>query len=400
MGVLALLSIIAVIQLCRCGDDKDGFGGVDSTEPSTFTNQSSNHNLQGGASSQLGAAEEDVCQAIGPKENPREDVPLMHGPSNGHTINLAMSNPLIFQEFDYVYNHIPIRLIVPNKNVNVTKLVDDKKTIWIAEEWDKLEYLKIGLKDNNPNMVLVVTSRSSGLIFRRFVNTLFGWGEWKEFGSQIRKLTRHVPKIENFSLDISHRVTTTECTTFETRLVEKPVRLHFPKPGYNAAEVVDGHLGIWKACGDEICLSCDLYFENNSPKFLLLNILEKGEGKSEWFEMEDREWKSVTEDNVNNWFRATVISGDMEGFVASSEKRESPSYLERLFLPSPSHRPGGRARVPSDPSRYEEDTSISLSGMFSGLFSSRRSRSRSSDEARSKRSIVRKFYRGTPTEED
>ncbi|EKX73670.1 hypothetical protein BEWA_037060 [Theileria equi strain WA] len=253
--------------------------------------------------------------------------------SGSATLKLTKPDDSIYQSFEYYHDDNHIKLVLPQEDVTVTKLLESRSTIWTGKAGETLEYAKVYLnKDGKPGFVRVWKRDSSGVTCMNYTTgRVYGWSEFKDdISTKINSLKVATEHKGDFVIDLQKDEDTKKCRIFSVNFLGVPTRSYSPKPGYYATEVMDGDESLWKASEstNERCLSCDVYTKDEQR---ILSITKKKNDKTDdaFFEFSDGEWKSMTEDEFHRKFQA-MVDGPSQESTDSLDTRK----VENESLPS------------------------------------------------------------------
>ncbi|AFZ80688.1 hypothetical protein BEWA_000930 [Theileria equi strain WA] len=234
--------------------------------------------------------------------------PLSHSPQS--ILDISTANNTSCKSFYYYQNYIHKRMIVPNKGVTITKLVDGKNDIWTADEWNKFGYIQVYLKDGKPLLVLLATDSSKGLSERYFVYKNDKWEPFSGDWMSLPPLDVDSQIFGHFTIDLASRESTNECSIFEAEILGVTTRYYFPKPGYIAISIQNGAKQIWKARNypfkhclsfgsrlkgfDVDCISCITYKKGDTH---MLSICLRVDNSPQYFYhvKVGEDWRFITE---------------------------------------------------------------------------------------------------------
>ncbi|EKX73381.1 signal peptide containing protein [Theileria equi strain WA] len=215
------------------------------------------------------------------------------------TIDLSSLNEAIHRTYEYYHDGNYILLLIPQRNILVTKVVNGTEDIWNAGGGVKLEYAKVYLKDFKPQLILITESIASCATWTWYLKDGSKWKDCKErYDEEIDKLRLFSPKRFDFILDTRNTNDSIECKKFEADILGAPVMLYFTKPNYLATDVRYGKESIWKATGDEKCVACDLYSSGDRP-FIVLVIKNRQYKTLKYFERIDEKWLPMVSEEFN-----------------------------------------------------------------------------------------------------
>ncbi|EKX73332.1 signal peptide containing protein [Theileria equi strain WA] len=245
-----------------------------------------------------------------------------------HTTTLDLANPDKdeCEFFEYPFAGNAVQLIVPKRNIAVTRLVDGEEEVYVLSTGEMFQYANSYLNtDGTPELVLVTLRTLSGTSRRDYVKTENGWTFCTYSNVKIKSLKTRSTWISDFNIDLSLETSTDQCTIFETELLGVTTKHFFPKPGYLAKGVKDvngllwssskpiyteGTIGRHSGYYNDYCLSC-LVYKKGSMELLEMVVVESCSRRWKFFEKDGTEWRDIggVEDFLN---KLKVI---MEGFT-------------------------------------------------------------------------------------
>ncbi|AFZ79735.1 signal peptide-containing protein [Theileria equi strain WA] len=256
-----------------------------------------------------------------------------------HTTTLDISSPDEdkSQSFDYTFTANAIRLVVPNKDVSVSKLVNGTEEVYTLSSGETLDHAKVYLnKDGKPELVLVVTKTSSASKECYLELKDSKWVPCSNIEERIKGLRDPAEWESDFDIDISSISDTTECSIFETELLGVTTKYIYPKAGHNAMNVNDGSKELWKSAisvnrsgpgeGSDACLSC-LIHKNGSMELLEMIVVERLTRRYNYFEKVDGKWTSIDKKDYDKKLKDLKNDVTNQSSVEESKKssRESPN---------------------------------------------------------------------------
>ncbi|AFZ81005.1 signal peptide-containing protein [Theileria equi strain WA] len=225
------------------------------------------------------------------------------------SLNIAHPSRLLCQSFNYTFAANAVQLIVPNKGVSVSKLVNNTETVWTAEPGETFDHAKVYLnKDKKPELVLLVTTLS-GTPKETYLELKDGkWVSCNDKDAKMKNLKDTTEWKSDFELDLSASKDTDKCRIFEAELLGVTTRHFYPKPGHVPIKVQDGNKELWKSTtcatkfgsnSSDSCLSC-LIYEKGDIKILEMITVERLTKRYNYFERVSGEaWKTITEEDFD-----------------------------------------------------------------------------------------------------
>ncbi|EKX72220.1 hypothetical protein BEWA_046840 [Theileria equi strain WA] len=208
-------------------------------------------------------------------------------------LNIAHPNRLLCKSFNYTFAANAIKLVVSNKGVSVSKLVNDTETVWTAEPGETFDHAKVYLnKDGTPELILVTLRTLSGISRRDYVKTENGWSVCNNSNAKKKSLRDPVEWKSNFDIDVSASKDADKCTIFEAELLGVTVKHFFPKPSHVAIQVKDGGKFLWNGGANDRCLSC-LIYKKGTVEILEMTVVERLTRRWKFFERNTDGWKEV-----------------------------------------------------------------------------------------------------------
>ncbi|AFZ80943.1 signal peptide-containing protein [Theileria equi strain WA] len=215
------------------------------------------------------------------------------------SLNISTPNSSQCQSFDYYYDDNHIKLMVPKKNVSVSKLMNSLENVCILSAGETFDHVKVYLnKDGQPELVLVASNFSSDIKYNYFAKNGTKWECTLKYTEKLKALKIVPAKKTDISIDLNKAEDTNGCIVFNVEPLYVQTRFHLPKPDYHANEVKDGSKKIWKPSGDERCTSCVVYSNNNAH--LLSLFIKDGENHDhKYFEKNGSNWKEISKDEFD-----------------------------------------------------------------------------------------------------
>ncbi|EKX72386.1 signal peptide containing protein [Theileria equi strain WA] len=223
------------------------------------------------------------------------------------TLDIIHPSRLLCKSFDYSFSSNAVQLIVSNKGLSISKLVDGSEDIYTPSSEETLDHTKLYLnRDNEPELILVVTT-SSGTSKETYLELKDGkWTVCNNSEERMKGLRTSAEWISNFDMDLSLANSTTECSIFEAVLFGITTRHFYPKPGHLVIGVKDGDKELWKSAASTVstnyasrvnargyyCLSCLIY--KGSVELLETVVVENNSrGKKHFEKTANGTWKSI-----------------------------------------------------------------------------------------------------------
>ncbi|EKX72736.1 hypothetical protein BEWA_012950 [Theileria equi strain WA] len=236
--------------------------------------------------------------------------------------------------FDYSFAANTIRLIVPNKDTTVTKLMNDTEDVHALSAEEKFDHAKAYLnKDKKPELVLLVTTLS-GTPKETYLELQNGkWVSCNDKDAKMRSLMDPADYISDFELDLSLANSTNECTIFQVDLLGVTTKHFFPKPGCAAIKVKDGNKEVWKSAMrtnrsgpgnfDGYCLSC-LIHKKGSMELLEMIVVENSSRWYKFFEKTVNGWTPIKKEDYDKKFDdLRAVDPEVSQDTTSSENLQS-----------------------------------------------------------------------------
>ncbi|EKX72161.1 signal peptide containing protein [Theileria equi strain WA] len=229
---------------------------------------------------------------------------------DGLTLDIAHPSRLLYKSFDYSFAANAVRLVVPNKDTTVTKLVNDTEDVHALSAEEKFDHAKVYLnKDKKPELVLLVTTLS-GASKEYYLELQNGkWVSCNDTDAKMRSLRDPADYISDFELDLSSVTSTKECSIFEAELLGVTTRHFYPKPEHLAKKVKDRNKDLWTGISDDdCCLSC-LTYKKGNIELLDLTVVE---GRSRWYKFFEKSgdgWTSIDKKDYDKKLQEMRKSG-------------------------------------------------------------------------------------------
>ncbi|EKX72251.1 hypothetical protein BEWA_047150 [Theileria equi strain WA] len=231
------------------------------------------------------------CKPIGkPEENP----PVPSNPLEQNTLNISSLDSYRCQSFEYIYDDNHIKLIVPNKDISISKLLNGTEEIYTLPTGEILDHTKVYLNQyNDPGLILVASTVSSNTQYNYFVKNGTKWERAVEYVEKMKAIKIVSSSKTDTPIDLAKTEDTDKCRVVNVELLNVPTRFHLPNPECHSNNVRSGNKNIWTATGDERCKSCAIY-SKNGVSLLSLFIRDGNELHHKYFEKSGKEWKDLT----------------------------------------------------------------------------------------------------------
>ncbi|EKX72542.1 hypothetical protein BEWA_050100 [Theileria equi strain WA] len=155
------------------------------------------------------------------------------------SLNIGHPSRLICKSFDYTFAGNAVQLIVPNKGVSVSKLMNGSEEVWTAEEEEAFDHAEIYLnRDGRAELAVLILRTSSGLSRRDYARDENGWAVCDNSEDKMLSLVVITQCISNFELDLSASSDTKECTIFQVELLGVTTKHFYPKPGHVSSRLM------------------------------------------------------------------------------------------------------------------------------------------------------------------
>ncbi|EKX72101.1 hypothetical protein BEWA_045650 [Theileria equi strain WA] len=105
--------------------------------------------------------DDDVYVQVAQESSDEVTTESQNVPSLPGVIDISHPSRLLCKSFDYSFDGNAIKLVVSNKGVSVSKLVNDTETVWTPSSGEIIDHTKVYInKDGNPELALLVTTLS------------------------------------------------------------------------------------------------------------------------------------------------------------------------------------------------------------------------------------------------
>ncbi|EKX73648.1 signal peptide containing protein [Theileria equi strain WA] len=267
MKVFAILYLFLLVELCHGGDGKKG-----DQKPEDLDNDPSDR----------------------PRGSYTRPSTNMTG-GNDATLDLASPTVSIGKSFEYDYDHVQTRMVLPGDSFKLTKIVNGAEEVWNGGTDGRCTQVIISMKDGSPALVYLHKKDSSN---RSSLTLLKNGSTWKvtdDYKGELKKLRRTPESVTDFTIKLEDKKDTDQCTVFGAMIYGLSVQFYFPKFGFHATEITHGEKSLWKG-DNERALVIKLYKTGNSS--LLLLSLRNAEDKCNLkrFESVGTEWNSIEKD--------------------------------------------------------------------------------------------------------
>ncbi|EKX72368.1 signal peptide containing protein [Theileria equi strain WA] len=249
--------------------------------------------------------------------------------------------------FNYSFAGNAIRLVVPNKGVSVSKLMNGSETVWIAEEEETFGYAEAYLNHDGKPELILVASTSSGTSKETYLELKDGrWVSCNDSEDKMKSLRDPAEWKSDFEIDISASKDTDKCSIFEVGLLGVTTRHFYPEPGHVPIKVKNGNKELWKAQVhssrkgmetmfggyESYCLSCILY-KKGSMELLELTVV--GKASSRWYKYfeknADGQWKSISEKDYDKKFNEIKRAKPSQVPSKAQPKEDSAVVVQTNF---------------------------------------------------------------------
>ncbi|EKX73384.1 hypothetical protein BEWA_054400 [Theileria equi strain WA] len=161
-------------------------------------------------------------------------------------INVSKYHPSFYNLYDYYFDDVITRLIIPEQDVTMTKLTNGRSVIWNAGEGESLVYATIHLKANRPVLVYILKDCTSKNKIDTLLRTNKGWKHITNYVAVLKSIPR--PKIPrfDFTMDLI-RSDNARFKVFDAMLGGIRTRFFIPRRGFRADKVHHNGAVIWKA---------------------------------------------------------------------------------------------------------------------------------------------------------
>ncbi|AFZ80281.1 signal peptide-containing protein [Theileria equi strain WA] len=242
------------------------------------------------------------------KQRTDQSAPVVAGPKNvfspSGVIDISALDNERFQSFDYFFVGNAINLIVPKKDITVTRLVDGEGDIFILSSGETFQHARVYLnKDKKPELVLITIRTSSSILQKAYSRSEAGkWVPSNDKDAKIKNLMVTSEWVPNFEIDLALPSSTDKCTAFEVDLLGVTTKHFYPRPGHAVVGVRDGNKVLWASnqhtkedlCGyHDYCFFCLVYKKEN-VELLEMAVVERNLKAKKYFEKNaDGEWTSI-----------------------------------------------------------------------------------------------------------
>ncbi|AFZ80643.1 signal peptide-containing protein [Theileria equi strain WA] len=108
---------------------------------------------------------------------------------DGLTLDISHPNRLLCKSFDYSFAGNAIKLVVSNKGVSISRLVNGTEEVYTRSSGETFEYARVYLnKDGTPELILITLRTLSGISRRDYVKTENGWSVCNNSDATIKSL--------------------------------------------------------------------------------------------------------------------------------------------------------------------------------------------------------------------
>ncbi|EKX73049.1 hypothetical protein BEWA_016100 [Theileria equi strain WA] len=270
-----------------------------------------------------------------------------------NTLDISKPDKDRCNSFDYSLLGNAMKLVVPNKDVSISKLMNGSEEVWTAEEEEAFDHAEIYLnRDGRAELAVLILRTSSGLLRRDYARDENGWAVCDNSEEKMKNLKDITEWISDFNIDLSASKDTDKCSIFEVDLLGVTTRHFYPKPGHNIIEVKDGNNNLWTPVNtSDVCLFC-LVYKKGDKELLEVAVTEDSSRRWKFFERVDGGWRSITEDDYDQ-----NIKDMIGGFLGSTE--DGPQDVQ-LHLTEDTHieNLGGSQDKEGPPVEVASDTAL------------------------------------------
>ncbi|AFZ79977.1 signal peptide-containing protein [Theileria equi strain WA] len=164
------------------------------------------------------------------------------------SVNIAEPSRFFCRFFDYYYDDVQTRLVIPDYGVSIKRLTTSKGVIWSGEGNERLIYAAIHLRNKAPALAQISLEYYDDSLLRRTTfaasRTPNGWEHTGDFNAEFARLRVNVDSFFPSVVDLSIG-STSQCEVFETILDGIPTMFHYPKHGFHAKMVRYGPIYLW-----------------------------------------------------------------------------------------------------------------------------------------------------------
>ncbi|AFZ80941.1 signal peptide-containing protein [Theileria equi strain WA] len=215
-------------------------------------------------------------------------------------IDITDPDENLCKSFDYYYDDVPTKFIVPNRRYTIGKLLDGATEIWKAENGESCTYCYLHYRDKTPILVHMLEETKTGENFKTLIkgeNRV--WGNAYSYSDALSRLRIPVEQTTQFLLNLTADSDTAECRIFNSTINDVTVRFYIPMSGFHANKVYSGAKELW-ACGStksvfssikgtpkERVIILTAYFKDGRHHLIKM-ITKDSNGKSDSIHFEER----------------------------------------------------------------------------------------------------------------
>ncbi|EKX72250.1 hypothetical protein BEWA_047140 [Theileria equi strain WA] len=168
------------------------------------------------------------------------------------SFDIIRPNKSLCDVFDYAFDGVPTRHIVPKRNVVIVQLVSGKDKIWVGERDEHLLYATFHIKSNKP-VLAYISKESPKSKFVSLVKTDRGWICTNDYIGELKNLMTPQADPREFVLDIANKETVDAYRVFQTVQEGVRTRFYFPKTGYTSRKLYQNQTKIWECSSKNAC---------------------------------------------------------------------------------------------------------------------------------------------------
>ncbi|AFZ79928.1 hypothetical protein BEWA_027770 [Theileria equi strain WA] len=220
-------------------------------------------------------------------------------------INVSKYNPTFYNIYDYYFDDIITRLIVPWYWTEITSLSHGGKAIWIAQEGESLVYATVHLRDTMPILAYILKNSPSANKSETILRTNHGWRLIGNYPGAFKSIPR--PNVVKFHCTID--LTCPDhgrVKVFDTVLEGLKTRFFIPRLGFRAYKIIHNGAVIWRSPEYEYsgrksqwrAILVRAYLRGNSCFLVKATLKETGDSLSSinyiylngrWIEIDERQ---------------------------------------------------------------------------------------------------------------
>ncbi|AFZ79468.1 hypothetical protein BEWA_023170 [Theileria equi strain WA] len=161
-------------------------------------------------------------------------------------INVSKYNPTFYNIYDYYFDDVITRLIVPWYWTEITSLSHGGKAIWMAHEGESLVYATVHLRDTMPILVYILKDCTSANKTETLLRTNNGWRLIGNYPGAFKSIPR--PNVVKFHCTID--LTCPDhgrVKVFDTVIGGLKTRFFIPRLGFRAYKIAHNGAVIWRS---------------------------------------------------------------------------------------------------------------------------------------------------------